>query len=239
MFNIFKIKIFLFAPLIKWILMNPGVMESKLFLKAMLIFPKMVSKTYDKKIDKSGTDYHKPLEVGLTRIFNKPIKIIDLCTGTGFSAFKAAEAFPLSSIDAIDQITEMLNIARKKTQESGISNINFKTGNAANLDYDGAEFDLIISSNAPIYLSEAARVLKPEGLLLVVFSFSGDAFMTLEVNITKYLYSYGITLLEMKSEEKGVYILGQKRNTNLQKCGKWGNGDGGDDQENISRNQSP
>jgi len=212
MLNIFKIKIFLFVPLIKWIITNPGVMESKLFLKAMLFFPRIVSKTYDKKIDRSGSDYRRALEYGLTRIFKRPEKILDLCTGTGFSAFKTAEAFPSSSIDAIDQITEMLDIARKKAQESGINNIHFKIGNAAKLNYENTQFDLITTSNAPIYLSEAARVLKPEGLLLAVYSFSGDAFVTLKVNITKYLYNYGIALLEIKNEGSGVYILGQKVN---------------------------
>lgn len=215
MLNIFKIKGFLFAPLIKWILKNPSVMESKLFLNVMLIFPKMVSKTYDKKIDRSGPDYHKALEAGLKRIFNNPKKIIDLCTGTGFFAFKTTEAFPSSSIDAIDQIKEMLDIARKKAQVSGINNINFKTGNAAKLDYDDTQFDLIISSNAPIYLSEAARILKPGGLLLAVYSFSGEAFMSLKVHIAKYLNSSEITLLELKSVGNGVYILGQKRNRNF------------------------
>ncbi|MEA1910496.1 MAG: class I SAM-dependent methyltransferase [Spirochaetota bacterium] len=212
MLNIFKIKIFLFTPLIKWIITNPGVMESKLFLKAMLIFPRMVSRTYDKKIERSGLDYHKALETGLLRIFNRPKSILDLCSGTGFAAFKAAGAFPLSSIDAIDQITEMLDIARKRAEESGIKNINFKIGNAAKLNYNDIHFDLIITSNAPIYLSEAARVLKPDGLLLAVYSFSGDAFVNLEVSISKYLYDNGITLLEMKSEGNGVYILGQKVN---------------------------
>ncbi|MEA1911491.1 MAG: class I SAM-dependent methyltransferase, partial [Spirochaetota bacterium] len=210
MLNIFKIKVFFFAPLIKWILKNPGLMESKLFLKAMLIFPKMISKTYDKKIAKSGPTYPKALELGLTQIPKSPERILDLCTGTGFSAFKAAEVFPSSSINAIDQIIEMLDIARKKANERGITNINFKTGNAANLDYDNAEFDLILTSNAPIYLSEAARVLKPEGLFLAVYSFSGDAFVTMQVHIAKYLNSSEITLLEVKSTGNGVYILGQK-----------------------------
>ncbi len=210
MLNIFKIKVFFFAPLIKFILKNPGVMKSKLFLKAMLIFPKMVSKTYDKKIDRSGPDYHKALEAGLTHIFNKPKGIIDLCTGTGFSAFKTAEFFPSSSIEAIDQITEMLDIARGKAQKSGNTNINFKIGNAAKLNYENNRFDFIVTSNAPIYLSEAVRVLKHEGLLLVVFSFSGDAFVTMEVHIAKYLKNSGIALLKMESIGNGVYILGQK-----------------------------
>ena len=142
MLNIFKLKMFLLTPLIKWIVINPGVMKSKLFLKAMRIFPSMVSKKYDKKIAGSGHDYHEALEQGLTRIFNKPQKILDLCTGTGFAAFKVAAAFPVSSIEAIDQITEMLDIAQKKAKERDINNIDFKTGNAASLDYEDNKFDL-------------------------------------------------------------------------------------------------
>jgi len=210
MLNIFKLKEYLFAPLIRWIVDNPDVMRSKLFLKAMLIFPKMISRTYNKKIDKSGSDYYRPLDVGLMRIFNKPKKILDLCTGTGFSAFKIAEAFPSSSITAIDQITEMLDIARKQANENDMNNIQFEVGNAAKLNYEDTQFDFIVTSNAPMFLSEATRVLKDKGLLLIVYSFSGDAFMNSKVNITKYLNSDGISLLDMRSEGIGVYILGQK-----------------------------
>ena len=210
MLNIFKLKEYLFAPLIRWIVDNPKVMRSKLFLKTMLIFPKMISKTYNKKIDKSGLDYYRPLEVGLLQIFNKPKKILDLCTGTGLSAFKIAEAFPSSSIVAIDQITEMLDIARKQAHENDINNIQFKIGNAAKLNYENTQFDFIVTSNAPIYLSEATRVLKDKGLLLIVYSFSGYAFINSKVNIAKYLNGDGISLLDMRNEGTGVYILGQK-----------------------------
>ena len=160
--------------------------------------------------------YFDPDERDKGKIFMSTLEAferdLDLCTGTGFSAFKTAEAFPSSSIDAIDQITEMLDIAQKKAQESGINNIHFKIGNAAKLNYENTQFDLITTSNAPIYLSEAARVLKSKWILLAVYSFSGDAFVSLKVNITKYLYNYGIALLEIKNKGSGVYILGQKVN---------------------------
>ncbi len=200
----------LFTPLIRWIIDKPGVMGSKPFLKAMLIFPKIISKSYNKKIEKSGSDYYVPLKAGLMRIPYKPQKILDLCTGTGFSAFKLAAAFPSSSIVAVDQITEMLDIARENAHENDINNILFEAGNAARLNYKNEEFDLAVVSNAPIYLSEASRVLKNNGLLLIVYSFSGNAFMQAKANIAEYLGSAGISLLEMRSEGPGVYILGQK-----------------------------
>lgn len=212
MVSILKIKNFILSPLIKWVIKHPGIMESKWFLKAMIIFPSKISKTYDKKIDGSGQDYHKPLDQGLTRIFNKPQKILDLCTGTGFASLKVAKIFPLSSIDAIDQITEMLDIARKKARESGIQNIDFKIANAAKMNYADNEFDFIITSNAPIYLSEAVRVLRPGGLLLVVYSFGGDAFLHLRAEVNQYFNKNGLELLEMKSIGNGAYALGQKFN---------------------------
>ncbi len=93
---------------------------------------------------------------------------------------------------------------------NGIKTI-FK-GNAASLNHKDDKFDFIVISNAPIYLSEAARVLKPAGLLLVTYSFSGDTFLHLKADINQYLHNNGIELLEMKCTGNGVYILGQKLN---------------------------
>ena len=195
---------------IKFAVKHPGIMESKLFLQAMLVFPAKISKTYDEKIAGSGNDYSVDLEQGLTQIFNKPQRILDLCTGTGFAAFKAAEAFPLATIDAVDQIAEMIDIARRKEKESGIKNTHFKKGNATELAYDDNEFDFILTSNAPIYLFEATRVLRPGGLLLVVYSFGEDAFVNTNKSITLYLEKNGLKLLEIKSMGSGAYVLGQK-----------------------------
>ena len=210
MLNIFKFKTLFLTPLIKFAIKHPGIMELKLFLKAMIVFPAKISKTYDAKIARSGKDYHVALEQGLTRIFNEPQRILDLCTGTGFAAFKAAKVFPLATIDAVDHIAEMIDIARGKEKESDINNINFRIDSAVKLNYSDDEFDFILTSNAPIYLSEAARVLRPDGLLLVVYSFGGKAFVNAKKSIAGYFEKNGLTLLEIKNVGSGVYVLGQK-----------------------------
>ena len=104
----------------------------------------------------------------------------------------------------------MIDIARRKEKESEIKNTHFKKGNATALDYDDNEFDFILTSNAPIYLFEATRVLRPGGLLLVVYSFSGDAFVNAKKSITLYLKKNGLKLVEIKSMGSGAYVLGQK-----------------------------
>lgn len=175
----------------------------------MIVFPARMSRKYDMKIAVSGKDYGIALEHGLTRIYNKPKKILDLCTGTGFAAFKAAETFPLASVDAVDQIPEMIAVAQEKKKERGIGNINFRKGNAIKLDYDNNEFDFILVSNAPVYLSEAVRVLKPEGLILLAYSFGGDSFMKAKKSITVYLEANGLKLLEINRSGRGAYVIGQ------------------------------
>jgi len=186
-------------------------MESKLFLKAMAVFPAKVSNAYDRKIAESGIKYKAALNEGLARVPGKPHSIIDLCTGTGFAAFEAAKVFPSAQIDALDQASEMIEIAKNKAKEIKPNTINFRKGDAANLDYDDNRFDLIITSNAPIYMNEAVRVLKKDGYMLVTFSFGGMAFIKAGKQIGDFLDNHGLKLIELKSAGSGAYIIGQKQ----------------------------
>jgi len=51
MSDIFKVKNILMKPLIKMVIKHPQIMESKLLLKAMAIFPEKGSSTYDEKVE--------------------------------------------------------------------------------------------------------------------------------------------------------------------------------------------
>ncbi len=210
MADIFKLKTAFMTPFIRFLVKHPDLMHSRLFLKAMRVFPEKVSKTYDEKIAQNIIEYQMALLTGLNQINNKPQKILDLCTGTGFAAFMAIEHFPNASVDALDQSSEMIKIAKEKAVKNSVSRIHFNEGNAAELDYDDDIFDLVITSNAPIYLSEAVRVLKISGLILISFSFSGEAFVKAKKNISAYLVENNIMLLEIENIGKGAYILGQK-----------------------------
>ena len=209
--SILNFKTALMAPLIKRVIKHPKLMESKLFMKAMILFPERISGSYDAKIEKSRVAYHAALLEGLEQVKYYPKKILDLCTGTGLAAFMAADRFPLASIVGLDQSRGMVDIAQGKIPDADKKRIRFESGNAADLSCGDAEFNLIVTSNAPVYLSEAARVLTPGGDILVTFSFGGKAFENARGEIISLLDDNGLFLVNLQSVGKGVFILGQKK----------------------------
>lgn len=210
MSDLFKIKNILMTPLIRMVIKHPKIMESRLFLKAMAVFPEKVSRSYDKKMEQSGIDYKAAFLDGLTHVGNEPGKVLDICTGTGFAALLVAASFKDARIEAVDLSPEMIRISRKKAEEAGYSNIRFRTGNARELDYTDNEFDLVVTSNAPVYPGEAVRVLKPGGELLAAYSFGGEIFDKAKEDVVQLFRKNGLTLEKLKSSNKGVFILGRK-----------------------------
>lgn len=193
--------------LVKTMVTHPGFMESGLFRQIMKTFPEMISARYDASVVKGEGNYQDVIRAGLLSIQTQPQKILDLCTGTGVASFIATQVFPETKIVAIDQSQGMLKVAQGKAAEMGVSLIEFKLGNAAQLPEPDEAYDLIITANAPVYLSEVARVLMPGGIFMMAFFFGGPSFVKQEKNISAVLGKHGLRLLELKSVDKGVYIV--------------------------------
>ncbi len=104
----------------------------------------------------------------------------------------------------------MLAVAKAKAAENKIVNIHFIKGNTRRLDYEEDHFDLIITSNAPMYLLETVRILKPGGYFLASFSFGGCAISGAENDISLFLQKGGLRMKKMKCTGTGVYVLGHK-----------------------------
>jgi len=208
--SLFNLKTVLMTPLFRWVIRHPMMMESRAFLMAMRVFPEKISHSYDSKVKESGIDYLLALSDGLAQISKNPQSILDLCTGTGLAAFMAAQKFPIASVVGVDQSSSMVHIAKGKVADVDKGRIRFEVGNAIKLTYNDEEFDLIIISNAPVYLSEAARVLKSGGDIFVAFSFGGKAFENASIEITRLLEQNGLSLVNLKRSGKGLFILGHK-----------------------------
>ena len=98
---------------------------------------------------------------------------LDVGTGTGFTAVSLAGR--VKRVIGIDLTSEMLDQARELVLRSGVTNAEFKLGDATAIDFPDSSFDLLTARRAthhfndvPRFLSEARRVLGPDGRLGIV-----------------------------------------------------------------------
>jgi ubiquinone/menaquinone biosynthesis C-methylase UbiE len=109
--------------------------------------------------------------------------VLDVGCGTGTLAILARNRVGnLGKVTGVDASPEMINRARKKAREKGVE-VNFQTAAAESLPFQGAAFDVVLSTVMLHHLpdgtrakciSEIRRVLKPRGRFLAI-DFGGSA----------------------------------------------------------------
>ncbi|MEK3900780.1 class I SAM-dependent methyltransferase [Paenibacillus sp. FSL R7-0179] len=108
---------------------------------------------------------------------DEPVHILDICAGTASNDILIAEQKSNATVVGIDNSKEMLSIARRKIAKKKLHGVNMLEMDAVKLEFAGCSFDVVIISlilhemGKPLaskMLSEARRVVKPEGMILVV-----------------------------------------------------------------------
>jgi ubiquinone/menaquinone biosynthesis C-methylase UbiE len=99
-------------------------------------------------------------------------RALDIATGTGHTAFALAPH--VREVVALDLTPAMLDEARTLAAERGITNVRFIIGDAHELPFDDASFQLVTCRRAPHHfndlpraLREMRRVLVPNGRLVI------------------------------------------------------------------------
>ena len=101
--------------------------------------------------------------------------VLDLGSGGGIDVFLAAKKVgPKGKVIGVDMTEEMIQLAKENAEKMKIENVEFRLGEIENLPVEDGMVDVIIS-NCVINLSpdkdrvftEAFRVLKPEGRMLI------------------------------------------------------------------------
>lgn len=89
---------------------------------------------------------------------DKPMKILDLCTGSGCLAWTLAQALPLAEVKAVDISDKALQVARN--QDFPSSKVTFLKGDALDADFlkSLGQFDVVICNPPYIMESEKAEM---------------------------------------------------------------------------------
>ena len=96
---------------------------------------------------------------------------LDVGTGPGRVPLGIARALPALRVEGLDQSAEMIDQARRNATQTGLDEaVRFTVGDVADLPYDDATFDLIVSTmsqhhwaDATAGLRELRRALRPGG----------------------------------------------------------------------------
>lgn len=101
--------------------------------------------------------------------------VLDLGSGAGIDCFLAAEKVgPTGRVIGVDMTVEMIERARRSAHDGGYQNVEFRLGEIEALPVADASVDVVISNcvlnlstDKDRALSEAYRVLKPGGRIVV------------------------------------------------------------------------
>ncbi|MGK7948879.1 MAG: class I SAM-dependent methyltransferase [Xenococcaceae cyanobacterium] len=112
----------------------------------------------------------------ISKIKNKPQRILDLGCGTGSSTLILKQAFPKAEVIGLDISPYMLLMAESKAKKVNLP-ISWQHGLAEATNFPEAEFDLIsvafLFHETPVHISQAIlqeclRLLKPGGQVIIL-----------------------------------------------------------------------
>lgn len=114
-------------------------------------------------------------------------RVLDVATAAGHAALALAPH--VAAVVGLDLTPEMIPLAAGLAAERGLGNLAFTVGDVEALPFDAGAFDAVTCRIAPHhfpdvgrFITEAARVLRPGGVLLVTRRQGSDAAYFLRRN---------------------------------------------------------
>jgi ubiquinone/menaquinone biosynthesis C-methylase UbiE len=129
-------------------------------------------------------------------------RVLDVCCGSGASALPAADAVgPRGSVTGVDLAESLLELARTKAKQRGLTNVQFESGDMMELRFETSSFDAVVCVFGIFFvpdmeaaLRELTRVVRSGGTLAVttwgprLFEPANAAFWSTVRNVRPDLY---------------------------------------------------
>ncbi len=126
-------------------------------MKSSQKFWDKIAKKYAAQPIKDEKSYQKKLEI--SRSYMKPdMHLLEIGCGTGSTAIKHAPH--VATIRAIDVSENMLDIARERAAEAGISNITFERNTIEDLDLQPESYDMALALSVLHLLEDRQSAIK-------------------------------------------------------------------------------
>lgn len=132
-------------------------------------------------------------------------RVLDAGTGTGHAALGAAAVGPDGHVTGVDISAAMLVHARRKAQEAGLANVDFREGDAQTPALPDASVHVVVSASVIFFLPDPLaalrnwrRVLTPDGRVLFS-TFGPDNNVPLVGILSRHLATYGLKPLTTAS----------------------------------------
>jgi len=128
------------------------------------------------------------------------LHLLDVCTGTGMMALKAAAKLSRGKVTGIDLSSGMLNQAVNKAAQLGLDNTEFIQMDLDELDFPLQSFDVATSSFGLFFIENMGAALRnvaatvKSGGQLAISSFTGNAFQPFSDMFIERYKSFGMEM---------------------------------------------
>ncbi len=143
----------------------------RLFRGPVRMFFDSVAAGWDERVRSDSAEYLMPLQAALDRLPARPVRILDIGTGTGAAALELADRYPDAEVVGIDVSGEMVAQASARAADLS-SRVCFLVADIASFEEEEG-FDLITMLNMPPFFDRVVALLRPEGCVVNASSY-GD-----------------------------------------------------------------